>query len=202
MTKDKALRVLVVEDDFLIRMEISSLLEGLGFKEAGRASTGAEAVELACSLGPDVVLMDIEMPKMNGLEAAALIHERCPRPVVILTAYESEELIKKAAGAGVGAYLTKPPSAAELERAIAIAIARHKDIVTLRKLNAELSKALDEIKTLRGILPCCSFCKKIRDDKGFWEKVDVYIRDHSEAKVSHGICPECMKIHYPDIDVD
>jgi cache domain-containing protein len=65
------------------------------------------------------------------------------------------------------------------------------------KLIKELQEALKEIKTLRGILPLCSFCKKIRDDKGYWEQVDVYIYKYSEADISHSICPECMKIHYP-----
>ena len=67
------------------------------------------------------------------------------------------------------------------------------------KLIKELQEALREIKTLRGILPLCSFCKKIRDDKGYWEQVDVYIHKHSQADISHSICPECLKEHYPDI---
>ncbi|MDD3815385.1 MAG: PAS domain S-box protein [Desulfocapsaceae bacterium] len=62
----------------------------------------------------------------------------------------------------------------------------------------KLEKALSEIKTLRGILPLCSFCKKIRDDKGYWEQVDVYINKYSEADISHSVCPECLKKHYPD----
>ena len=79
------------------------------------------------------------------------------------------------------------------------------DITTLKRAEAErestivkLEKALSEIKTLRGILPLCSFCKKVRDDKGYWEQVDVYIDKYSEADISHGICPECLKKHYPD----
>lgn len=78
------------------------------------------------------------------------------------------------------------------------------DVTELKRAEAEreraiekLEKALSEIRTLRGILPFCSFCKKIRDDKGYWEKVDIYIHKHFEADVSHSICPECMKIHYP-----
>ncbi len=66
------------------------------------------------------------------------------------------------------------------------------------KLINELQQALKEIKTLRGILPLCSFCKKIRDDKGYWEQVDVYIHKYSEADISHSICPDCMKKHYPE----
>ncbi len=62
----------------------------------------------------------------------------------------------------------------------------------------KLKKALAEVKTLRGILPLCSFCKRIRDDKGYWEQVEVYIYKHSQADISHGICPECVKKHYPE----
>ena len=68
----------------------------------------------------------------------------------------------------------------------------------LKQSNKDLQKAIDEVKTLRGILPICSFCKKIRDDKGYWERVDVYIGHHSDADISHSICPDCMKKHYPD----
>ena len=79
------------------------------------------------------------------------------------------------------------------------------DITKLKRAEADrenaiqkLEKALSEIKTLRGILPLCSFCKKIRDDKGYWEQVDVYINKYSEADISHSICPECLKKYYPD----
>lgn len=69
------------------------------------------------------------------------------------------------------------------------------------KLINEVLEALKEIKMLKGILPFCSFCKKIRDDTGYWEKVDVYIHKYSEADISHSICPECAKEHYPDLDI-
>jgi DNA repair exonuclease SbcCD ATPase subunit len=68
-------------------------------------------------------------------------------------------------------------------------------------LITELQKAIDEIQTLRGILPLCSFCKKIRNDNGKWENVDTYIHKHSEADVSHGVCPDCIKKHYPEFDM-
>ena len=79
----------------------------------------------------------------------------------------------------------------------------HIDITDMKKMERErdnlveaLQKALNEIKTLRGILPLCSFCKRIRDDKGYWEQVDVYISKYSDADISHSICPECLKKHY------
>jgi PAS domain-containing protein len=66
------------------------------------------------------------------------------------------------------------------------------------KLIAELREALDNIKTLRGLVPICANCKKIRDDKGYWQQVEVYVRDHSEATFTHGLCPECAKLLFPD----
>jgi len=71
-------------------------------------------------------------------------------------------------------------------------------LMDLKKKNDELERALSEIKTLRGIIPICSYCKKMRDDEGYWNQVENYIQKHSEADFSHGICPECVKIYFPD----
>ena len=99
----------------------------------------------------------------------------------------------------------KPPNMRQVERAITIAMARFKDIMELRRINFELQTrnqeieaAMAEIKTLSGLLPICSNCKKIRDDQGYWEQVEVYIAKHSNADFSHGLCPDCMKKLYPD----
>jgi PAS domain S-box-containing protein len=78
---------------------------------------------------------------------------------------------------------------------------RKRAIKEREKLIKELQSALAEVTALRGILPICTFCKKIRDDKGYWEKVDIYIHKHSQADFSHSICPECVRKHYPDLDV-
>jgi hypothetical protein len=131
----------------------------------------------------------------------------------VLTAHERPELVEGASAAGVGAYLVKPPNAREMERAIAIAMARFDDLMELRRLNAdlqtgnearerlilELQNALAQVKTLSGLLPICSSCKKIRDDQGYWNQLEVYIQDHSEAVFSHSLCPDCAKKLYPEI---
>jgi AmiR/NasT family two-component response regulator len=192
------IRVLIAEDDFLVGQMIEGLLHQIGFTVAGHALDGQQAVDMACSIRPDVVLMDIKMPVMDGIEATRRIQELCPIPVVMLTAHESRELVEQASAAGVAAYLVKPPNVREIERAVTIALARFDDLVTLRRLNAELEAALAQVKTLRGLLPICAACKKIRDDKGYWHQVEVYIRDHSEAEFSHGICPDCARRLYPD----
>ena len=111
-------RVLVAEDDFLVSEAIDRALKKVGFECAGRANNGEKAIELACSLKPDVILMDIKMPKVDGLEAARKIQELMPTPIVILTAYESTELVVKATDTGISAYLIKPPEPDEIMRAI------------------------------------------------------------------------------------
>ncbi len=78
----------------------------------------------------------------------------------------------------------------------------HTDIYKHKKIEEDLNNAMKEIKTLQGIIPICAHCKNIRDDKGLWSQVEVYVRDHSEAEFSHGICPDCMRVLYPDIDID
>ncbi len=197
-------RVLIAEDDFLVTEMIRGVLDELGYVSAGNARDGRQAIELTESLRPDVVLMDIKMPELDGVEAARVIQERCPTPVVVLTAYDTPDLLQQTAAAGVGAFLVKPPRAAELERAIQIARARFQDMLELRELNAalearnqDLREALTNVKTLQGLLPICSSCKKIRDDDGYWHQVEEYLREHSELDFSHGLCPDCMKKLFP-----
>ena len=189
--------VLIAEDNAVVCKTIKQSLKEIGFEIAGVAVNGREATDMAESLCPDVILMDIEMPMLNGLDACREIQGKNPIPVVVLTSHEKENFVEKANEVGVSAYLVKPPKAKEIERAIIMALGRHVDLMECWRLNKELSKALEEIKTLRGILPLCSFCKKIRDDKGYWEQVDVYIHKYSDADISHSICPECVKKHYP-----
>jgi len=199
------IRVLIVEDDSLVSEMIHGLVEDLQYRVVGKANDGRQGVDMVATLHPDVVLMDIEMPRMDGLEATRRIFAQHPTPVVILSAYENPQLLKEASQTGVGAYLVKPPNMRQVERAITIAMARFKDIMELRRINFELKTrnqeieaAMAEIKTLSGLLPICSNCKKIRDDQGYWEQVEVYIAKHSDADFSHGLCPDCMKKLYPD----
>jgi hypothetical protein len=89
-----------------------------------------------------------------------------------------------------------------LERAIVIAMARFDDLMKVRRLNEELQAALAKGKILSGLLPICASCKKIRDDKGYWQQVEIYIQDHSEAEFTHGFCPDCLAKLYPDYYLD
>ena len=199
----KNISVLIAEDDFLVGKEITRALNQIGYDISGIAPNGEKAVTMNNDLNPDVILMDINMPKMDGLQASQKIQEVNPTPIVILTAHESQDFVEEASEAGVGAYLTKPPNASQIEKAITVAIARHNDLMKLKRLNAELEKqknelqkALDEIETLRGMVPICSKCKKIRDDEGFWQQVEVYFEKYSDVEFSHGVCPDCLRDLY------
>jgi len=138
--------VLVAEDDPLVSIKIQDVLERRGYKLAGEAGNGREAVELTQTLQPDVVLMDLKMPEMDGLEATRQIMRHCPTPVVVLTAYEDQDLVAEVSAAGAGAYLVKPPNPAELDRSIMITIARFEDMMTLRRLNIELQETVTQLK--------------------------------------------------------
>ncbi len=203
----REISILVAEDDYLISEEIVRSLGGLGYGNITKAANGREAVEIACSTRPDVVVLDVQMPELDGIAAAAQIQERCPTPIVILTAYESADLLQRASAAGVSSYLVKPPHPEEMERAITIALARHADLMEIRhfhkelgQVNEELQRALAEVKQLRGILPICAYCKKIRKDDGSWEQIEIYVRDHTAAKFSHGMCEECKKKWYAELE--
>lgn len=145
MQSKSDIRVVIAEDDFMIQELISRTVKGIGYKIAGTATDGEEAVRMVCSTKPDVVLMDIRMPKVDGLEASVQIQRDCPTPVVALTSYESEDLVEKASRVGIGAYLIKPPDAAAIERAVIIAMARHQDLMEIKKLIDRKDTLLKEI---------------------------------------------------------
>jgi len=189
----KQFRVVVAEDDPLVRMIIERELQLLGVEVVGRASDGKEALALVLEKKPDIAILDVEMPEMRGTDVALAIMEQCPTPVVLLTAYSDPAIVQMAAKAGVGAYLIKPLNTREMERALWIAYARFQDLQELKKLNSELKDALEQVKTLRGLLPICAWCKRIRTDDGLWQQVEQYISEHSDADFSHGICPDCRQ---------
>jgi AmiR/NasT family two-component response regulator len=194
----QSIRVLIVDDDALVLETVQRVLEQLRYSVAGRAMNGAQALEMVQALAPDIVLMDIHMPKLDGVAAAREIQEKCPTPVVILTAYDAPDLVDQAQAAGVMAYLIKPPNASSLGSIIPVALARFREMQTLKRLNAELQDALDQVRQLQGMLPICANCKKVRDDDGYWHQIESYISAHSEADFSHGICPDCFRELYPE----
>jgi two-component system, response regulator PdtaR len=194
-------RVLVVDDSDLMRRAAEYTLAALGYAVVGTADDGRQAVVMVQEEKPDLVLMDVEMPELSGIQAAREIQLVCPTPVILLTAHESLDLFREARDAGVAAYLTKPLNPRELQRTIMIALARFEDWMALRRAyqalaerNDQLRKASNEIKTLQGLLPFCAWCRrKIETEVGNWVSLESYIEDHSDAQFTHGICPDCLR---------
>lgn len=153
MITRQAIRVLIVDDDITTNELLRTQLTSLGYEVIGYAYEGARGVQMTCELCPDIVLMDLLMPNPEiyaddphaGLHAAQRIQELCPTPIILLSAYESSELTQRASAIGIGAYLVKPVSTSELDRAISITRARFKDLMEMRRLNAELKAHNEEL---------------------------------------------------------
>lgn len=150
----QARRVLVAEDESLIRLDIVETLQDQGFDVVGEAADGLRAVELATALMPDLVVMDIKMPNLDGLSAAEKMAE-LKIPVVLLTAFSQKELIQRAAEVGAMAFLVKPFTPNDLLPAIEVALSRHQQLVQLENEIADLGERLESRKLIeraKGIL--------------------------------------------------
>src|SRR5688500_10720946 len=139
-------RVLIAEDETIIRLDLAEMLARAGFHVCGQARDGVEAVELARSERPDVAVLDVKMPRLDGIEAARRILDERPIPIVMLTAYGQDELVSRAVEAGVFGYLVKPFREQDLLPAIHAARARHDELTALREEADSLSEALDARK--------------------------------------------------------
>jgi len=140
------IRVLVAEDEALIRMDLVEMLSDLGYEVIGEAADGESAIRLAEQLRPDVVMMDVKMPVLDGITAAERIAEQQIAPVVMLTAFSQRDLVDRATAAGVMAYLVKPFSQVDLAPAIDVAVARYSQFVTLTNEVADLGERLETRK--------------------------------------------------------
>jgi response regulator NasT len=150
-----ALRILIADDESLRVMSLKGQLEALGHKVIAEASNGKEAVRLADELRPDLAILDIRMPEMDGIEAAEKITTERPIPIILLTAYSERELAERAATANVSAYLMKPVSEQDLLPAIALAVSRFKEFQSLHQEVDDLRDALMTRKLVeraKGIL--------------------------------------------------
>ncbi|UWF76564.1 MULTISPECIES: ANTAR domain-containing response regulator [Microbacterium] len=137
-------RVVVAEDESLIRLDIVEILRDNGFDVVGEAGDGETAVQLATELRPDLVIMDVKMPQLDGISAAERLHKNHIAPVVLLTAFSQKELVERASEAGALAYVVKPFTPNDLLPAIEIALARHEQIITLE---AEVADMVERFET-------------------------------------------------------
>lgn len=190
-------RVLIVEDDYLIRDLVHEQLDKEGYEVVGEAVNGVEAISRTMELKPDVVLMDIRMPEMDGIEATRQIWRNRPTPVVVLSAFDTPQLLDEAIAAGASAYLIKPPTRGDINRAIKTSVARFKEFITVKNQATELQNAVNGLDQLQGIINICASCKRIHDENGDWVPLELYIERHSNVSFSHGLCPDCAETLYP-----
>lgn len=206
-------KILVVDD---VTKNIQLLGNILGTEGYGvsYATDGRKALAMAKEENYDLILLDIMMPEMDGFEVCRnLKQEKKTKdtPILFLTAKNETKDIVDGLSLGAVDYLTKPINKAELIARVHTHIQLRLSQLIIEKKSRELEvknrelsnllsqhkKALSEIKILRGILPICSHCKKIRNDSGYWMQIESYIRDHSEADFTHSICQDCREKHYP-----
>lgn len=149
------LRIVIADDEPIIRLDLRRTLENMGHIVTGEASDGAQAVEITRELKPDVAILDVKMPNMDGIDAAKVISTEGIAPVLLLTAYSQKDLVERARDAGVFAYLVKPFKEADLMPAIEIAIARYEEFLEMEKEVSDLENKLETRKAVdraKGIL--------------------------------------------------
>ena len=197
----KASSILIVEDEFVIAKDVETSLKNVGYMVCAIVPSGEEAMAKIEKEKPDLVLMDIILKgAIDGIEAARQIEFQFKIPIVYLTAYTDDNTFKRAKITNLYGYIIKPFNDRELNIAIEIALYKHQMKEKQEQLIAELQSALSEVKTLHGLLPICTSCKKIRDDQGYWNQLESYIQKHSKAVFTHSLCSECSERFYGDED--
>ena len=185
-------KILVVEDEGIVVLHIKKTLEKLGYVVADIASTGDDAIMKAMECRPDLVLMDVVLKgAVDGVDAAEKIRALFGIPVVYLTAHADEATAQLAKVTEPFGYIVKPFRARDLYISIEFAIYRSKMEANRKSLTGELQDAREKIRTLQGLIPVCAWCKKVRNDKGYWEQLEKFISENTGFNFSHGICPEC-----------
>ena len=199
------MKILVAEDQAVSRHILAASLRKWGYEveavEDGRRAWQALQSEDA----PQLVILDWLMPGMDGIEICRQIrqHPRMrPNYLILLTARRGQEDKIHGLQSGADDYITKPFDREELRARVQVGIRVLELQQALAQRVRELEDALSRVKTLQGLLPICSYCKKIRDDRNYWQQVEAYISNHSEAQFSHGICPECLKKFHPSFAED
>ena len=190
------MKVLIAEDDPVSAKLLTTLLSKWEY-DVVVAENGDDALAaLTGDGGPSLAVLDWMMPGLSGLEVCRAVRAAAPqRPMylILLTRLGKRENIVEGLKAGADDYLAKPFDAAELRARVNSG----KRVVTLdaelRQRVRELEDALVKVKQLRGLLPICSYCKKIRDDQDYWHQVESYVAHHTDARFSHSICPACLE---------
>jgi len=201
--------ILVVDDQEANVLLLERMLRGAGYVSIASTMHPHQVCELHRQNRYSLILLDLQMPGMDGfqvMESLKEIETDSYLPVLVITAHPDHKL--RALQAGAKDFISKPFDLAEVlmrvhnmleVRLLHLETKKHNG--QLEAANRELTQALSEVKVLRGILPICAYCKKIRDDKDYWQSVEKYISSRTDAQFSHGFCPECFEKHVkPQLD--
>ncbi len=197
------MRILIAEDDAVSRRLLETALSKWGY-EPIVTTDGLQALEILVQPGaPSLAVLDWMMPGMDGAEVCRRVRSQGADRllyIILLTAKARKQDIVQGLTAGADDYIIKPFDRAELKARISTGERILRLQAELAARVKELELALANVKLLQGLLPICCYCKKIRNDQNYWQQVDSYIADHSEAQFTHGICPECReKILEPEL---
>ncbi|MFA5353587.1 MAG: response regulator [Thermodesulfovibrionales bacterium] len=198
---DETIKVLLIEDNpgdvYIIREMLAEAGEEIFLEDLPRLSSALKRIEEG---GIDLIISDLGLPDSQGIDTVKqLIVQAEETPIVVLTGLADDATGVRAVKEGAQDYLVKGRiDGYSLTRTIRYAIERKRLEREREQLIRELQAALATVKTLSGFLPICASCKKIRNDKGYWEQIEAYISEHSEAEFSHGICPDCARRLYPE----
>jgi len=190
------MKVLIAEDDDVSRRILEYWLKKWGY-EVVIAHNGQQALEILNQQdAPRIAILDWMMPVMDGLDVCRNVRKQWDKGyvyIIMLTAKDTKQDIVEALDAGADDYINKPYYQGELQSRIKVG----RRIIELEKdLSAKiesLEEALNHVKKLQGLLPICSYCKKVRDDNNYWHQVEEYVTQFSDARFSHGICPDCYE---------
>jgi DNA-binding NtrC family response regulator len=191
-----SLRILLIEDNpgdaYLIEDMLNRPDVRFEVKTTDRLASGISYLK---HNPVDAVIVDLGLPDSQGLDSFREIFKENPKiPILVMTGLADETIGIQAVQEGAQDYLIKGTVEGKLlVRIIRFAIERKQILEERDKYIVQLKEAADKIKTLRGVVPICSYCKQIRNDKGFWEQVEVYVHEHTEAEFSHGMCPGCAE---------
>jgi DNA-binding response OmpR family regulator len=192
------MKILIADDDAVTRKLLASSLQGDGYTVL-QASDGLEAWKtFRRESDIPIAVLDWMMPGMDGVQLCAGMRENAhkrPLYILILTARGARADVLQAFRIGVDDYMVKPFDKGEFLARVRVG----RRVIELQKALAdrvtELEEALGQVKRLKGLLPICSYCKKIRNDANYWQQVEGYIMERTDARFSHGVCPECYEIH-------
>jgi len=201
---EQPMKILIAEDDAMSQVMLKAMVAKAGY-EPVVTGDGLSAYEMLVKPdAPKLAVLDWMMPGMDGVEVCRKIRELKsdePAYLILLTSRDNREDIVHGLKSGANDYIVKPYDVEELHVRIGIGRKVVELQASLAGRIAELQDALAQIKTLRGLLPICMYCKKIRDDKQYWQQVEGFISEHTEAQFSHSICPDCYKKYVlPELD--